>query len=185
MNTAAFASVPPCRFIATCCTAHPRAGKWAAKCQVRSPPHFGRGAGGVSRCAHGCFLFFEGRNPLRNRNVPVLPTLKLLFHAPETTVSSVWNNCFKRMKQLFQAYETLGVSDIEMVKYFRTTSYGLFSLPGQSNGFSMSESGCLAPYFGDCISPTISFRQVLQISLRWIRGCRALSFCFSWKSVAG
>ena len=62
------------------------------------------------------------------------------------------------MKQLFQTYETLEVSNIAMVKCFRTTSYELFSSPRQNNGFSMSELGCLAPYFGDCISPTFPFR---------------------------
>ncbi|MDY2916062.1 MAG: hypothetical protein SO293_04250 [Alloprevotella sp.] len=66
------------------------------------------------------------------------------------------------MKQLFQAHETLGVSNIEMVKCFRTASYGLFSLPDQSNGFSMSESGCLAPYFGVCISPTNYSLEILS-----------------------
>ena len=45
------------------------------------------------------FPFIYGAFPLKN------PTSSL-FQAHETTVSGVWNNCFRRMKQLFQAYET-------------------------------------------------------------------------------
>ena len=62
------------------------------------------------------------------------------------------------MKQLFQAHETVEVLNIAMVRCFRTTSYRVFSLPRQNNGFPMSELGWLAPYIWYYISPTISFR---------------------------
>ena len=47
---------------------------------------------GRTRCAIGTFQCYELRSDCFKR-------MKQLFQANETTVSGVWNNCFKRMKQ--------------------------------------------------------------------------------------
>ena len=100
---------------------------------------------------HPCFPFPRGR--------------KSLFHAFETTVSYVWNNCFMHLKQLFHALETVGTLDFATgISWFKT-DYTLmqthrfpiaFMIYGkQQNRFykSASMGGGISLFFLDGFAP--------------------------------
>ena len=103
-------------------------------------------------------------SPFIYRASPLQNTTASLFQANETTVSSEWNNCFKRMKQLFQAYETAASKRIGL-------------------GISLSETESWAfaigiPYIGFCIG---SFYKLVCDGFAAI----VPLVLFSWRSGAG